>query len=391
MVRDEATTVGGRAQRVDLRVVAERASRARRLDAGEVPVDGAAEVVDVANAVAADRVGAAGLSVHGAAGARGGVGWIGVAADALALTADFGGDFAAERVPAGFAAKLIGGADGFAADAIVAIGGFVLMAAVARARIAAGEAEAIGPSYAALIPRSRAAGGVDGADARATSGVVAVGVLVHDQARTGRGFTAGVGEFDRLLNTGGVPLKLAAVLGAEDFADGLADDAVVAGWRGMRGEAALGNGAATRAVLLRDGDANIIPGEVATGRLDGADQSAAVGIVAARRNEIGREAGVGCGRARGLRVRAAANKQQCRDEQGGEDRDGAQRSHGGSKISSLLVAVPDAGSVGTVRGVHEVDGGHHGVVSRRALPELRPVVSLNGAPISENPRVDAAL
>ena len=31
-----------------------------------------------------------------------------------------------------------------------------------------------------------------------------------------------------------------------------------------------------------------------------------------------------------------------------------------------------------------------GVVSRRALPELRPVMSLNGAPISEKPRVDAA-
>jgi hypothetical protein len=32
-----------------------------------------------------------------------------------------------------------------------------------------------------------------------------------------------------------------------------------------------------------------------------------------------------------------------------------------------------------------------GVVISRALPELSPVTSLNGAPVSENPRVDAAL
>jgi len=124
-----------------------------------------------------------------------------------------------------------------------------------------------------------------------------------------------------------IPAGVAAVLEARGVADGLADGAVAARRGRVRREAALGNGAAVGAVLGGDGHAQVVPRDVAAGGLDGADEAAAVGVVAARREEVGREAVVGRTGARGLRVRAACDGKQRGGEGGEGDRDGARESH----------------------------------------------------------------
>lgn len=379
LVREEAAAIGRGANSVDNGILRHRAGRARGFHAGEVPADGAAEVVDVADRVAADGVGASWLDVHGAAGARGRIGGIAVTADALAGAADISGDLSAQRVPANLAAELISSADGFAADAIATKRSLVLVAAVASARIAAAEAEALGPRDTRLIPRDRAAGGIDVADLRAAGGVVAVWVLVHTIAGARGGLATLVGELDCLVDAVHIPLNRAAVLETKHGANGGADDTVVAGRRGVRREAALGDRAATRAILGGDRNADIVPRNIAAGWFDSANESAAVGVVAAWRNEVRREAGVGRGGAGDLRRCARTKRKQRRCEEEGEDRKRAEGAHGesverGSRWSGVRV-----------EGRGETRGGHHGTVSNLALPELSPVMSLKGAPMSEKP------
>jgi len=137
LVRHVAAAEGRRAEGVDGGVVADGADRAGRLNAGEVPADRAAEVVEVADLVAAHRVRAARLRMDRAARACGGVGGIDIAAYARALAAGRGRQLAADRVPARLAAEAVDRADLLAAHAVVAVRRRVLVAAAARAGIAA--------------------------------------------------------------------------------------------------------------------------------------------------------------------------------------------------------------------------------------------------------------
>ena len=290
-VREEATARCARARGVDVWARRQRTLRECDLHASEVPFDFAAEHVEVAHSVTAARIVAAWALVHGAA-ARVLERHI-HAAKAARNVAVVGRQLGAEFVPAERAAEGVDVADRFAADGVVAEGRWLRIAATARAGIAAAAAEALSPVHAGLIPCRVAAAGVDTADGLAALRIAAVRILMHHEAGACRPVAAIVGEFDRLLDAAFVPTHRAAVFKTNRGADGLADLSVVAGWSRVRLEARVLHKTAVGAVLLGDGDAHVVPSDVAARGLRGANESAAHWVAATSGKEVGGEAVVG--------------------------------------------------------------------------------------------------
>jgi hypothetical protein len=232
--------------------------------------------------------------MHRPAASRVGIRGIREAADPFANPTELGGGSSTGRIPPSLAAEGVDRADGFAARAVVAVGGLVLMAAATGPRVATGEAESVRLENTRFIPGPFAADRIDPADDLAAVSVLAVRVLMRHEAGARRRFAALVGQLDRLIDAGLVPFQRAAVLESADGANRGANRSVVAGRRGVRFEAALGNGSAERAELPCDCDANLIPRDIAAEGFGRADDPAAFRIVTSGSQQVGDEAALGC-------------------------------------------------------------------------------------------------
>jgi hypothetical protein len=154
------------------------------LYAREIPFDFAAEVVEVADFIAATTIIAAWVFMHRAATDVLTEHWRGITTAATWNVADSGIIRAACAVviPARVAAEGINRAHRFAAGEIVAVGAFMRMAATARARISAGKAETLSPIHAGTIPCGCATTWINRADGIATFSIATVWILMHNHA-----------------------------------------------------------------------------------------------------------------------------------------------------------------------------------------------------------------
>lgn len=176
------------------------------------------------------------------------------------------------EVPASLTAKRVNRADGLAAHQVVAVGALVRVAATAGAWVSAGDAEALRPIHASLVPSQIATAWVDGAHSLATFGITAVGIFVHNDARAGRGQAAVGGQCDGAANACFVPPHVAARFVSGRCADKFADRAIVAGRRCVGFKARVLHKPTVGAVLLGERDADIIPCDVATCGLSSTDK-----------------------------------------------------------------------------------------------------------------------
>lgn len=232
---DALAASGGR---IAAEAVGQGADRARELDAVDVPAGVAAEVVDVADRFAAIDVIAIGRLVGDAAVAGGGI---------AAARAEEGRPLDADLVPGRRAADRIDGADLLAADRIGAAGALVDLVAVAGAALTAADADLRGLLRAVSIPLDGAAV-VEAREAAHVVAAIAL-VAAFGEVRVGEagvlGDAAGAAELHRDGDAELVPRGVAA--GRLDGADGRAADLVIAARRiQVHLKAALGGDGAGR-------------------------------------------------------------------------------------------------------------------------------------------------
>ena len=299
---------------------AARVERGARADG--VPGVAAAEGVCRAHALAADRVRAGGRRACDAALASGGA-----AALVGAGAAELDRGRRALLVPLDIAAEAVGGADDRAAEGVAARGGRLRLAAVARRGGAAADAAdstcKLRLARADIVPLALAAEGVDGADRFAAVGVGAASAIMGNAAIFARAATAGAradaAELNGRLRAELVPLHVAAE--AVGGADERAARSVRARRRRLRRAAAAcrGNAAsdpAHPAVRLRERGADSVPAHSATERIGPADDLTA-GLVRAPRGRV-RDAATGGVRA-ALGVREERRPERCRQDRDEEE------------------------------------------------------------------------